>query len=162
PRLCEGPPRLPRVVRRAVTRSGVYFAADEAPHLLLVWFPRRRCPRRRRVCGRHQGQPPAGRRRRRAATRRSGPASRRRAARRAPAGAARRPPPPVTGTVNVAGLTGPVDVLRDTYGAVHIYAANAADAFRVQGYQVARDRTVQLELLRRSATGRLAEVFGNL
>jgi penicillin amidase len=72
------------------------------------------------------------------------------------------PFPPVTGTVNVSGLTGSVDVLRDTYGVIHIYAANAADAFRVQGYQVARDRTVQLELLRRSATGRLAEVFGGL
>jgi penicillin amidase len=76
--------------------------------------------------------------------------------------AAEQPFPPVTGTVNVAGLSGPVDVLRDKYGAVHIYAANAADAFRVQGYQVARDRTVQLELLRRSATGRLAEALGNL
>jgi penicillin amidase len=69
---------------------------------------------------------------------------------------------PVTGRVVVANLTGPVDVVRDKHGMVHIYARTMKDAFRVQGYQVARDRTAQLELIRRSATGRLAEVLGDL
>lgn len=68
---------------------------------------------------------------------------------------------PVASRPNITGLTGPVDVVRDKYGMVHIYATNQDDAFRVQGYQVARDRTAQLELLRRSATGRLAELLGS-
>ncbi len=69
--------------------------------------------------------------------------------------------PPVTGKVSIGNLHGPVDVLRDKYGMIHIYATNAEDAFRVQGYQVSKDRTAQLEVLRRSATGRLAELFGD-
>ncbi len=69
--------------------------------------------------------------------------------------------PPVTGHQAITGLKGPVDVMRDKYGMIHIYAQTAEDAFRVQGYQVSKDRTAQLEILRRSATGRLAELFGD-
>jgi penicillin G amidase len=69
--------------------------------------------------------------------------------------------PPVTGHQSITGLKGPVDVMRDKYGMIHIYAQTAEDAFRVQGYQVSKDRTAQLEILRRSATGRLAELFGD-
>lgn len=67
----------------------------------------------------------------------------------------------VTGRVDITGLKGPVDVVRDKYGTVHIHATSVEDALRVQGYQVARDRTAQLELIRRTATGRMAEVFGD-
>src|SRR5262249_31483413 len=70
--------------------------------------------------------------------------------------------PAVTAQAQIRGLTGPVDVVRDNHGMVHIYATNAADAMRVQGYQLARDRTAQLELVRRTAEGRMAEVLGNL
>ncbi|WP_394850530.1 penicillin acylase family protein [Pendulispora brunnea] len=59
-------------------------------------------------------------------------------------------------------LDGPVDVMRDKNGVVHIYATTAPDAMRVQGYQLARDRTAQLELIRRLAEGRMAEVLGGL
>ena len=69
---------------------------------------------------------------------------------------------PVTGKVEINGLAGRVDVVRDKYGMVHIRAGSLADALRVQGYQVARDRTAQLELIRRSATGRMAEAFGDI
>jgi len=69
---------------------------------------------------------------------------------------------PVSETVNIKGLHGPVDVVRDRYGMVHIRTTDAVDAVRVEGYQVARDRTMQLELIRRNSTGRLAEVFGDL
>src|SRR4051812_5712921 len=68
---------------------------------------------------------------------------------------------PVSSRVTIARLHGPVDVVRDTYGMVHIHAGDFEDALRVQGYQIARDRTVQLELIRRSATGRLAELLGD-
>jgi penicillin amidase len=67
----------------------------------------------------------------------------------------------VTGQTTISGLQGPVDVVRDTYGMVHIHAKTTLDAMRVEGYQVARDRTAQLELIRRTATGRMAEVFGD-
>lgn len=69
---------------------------------------------------------------------------------------------PVTGNVQLDGLAGPVDVVRDSFGMIHIYATSVADAIRTQGYQVARDRSVQLELIRRTAEGRTAEVFGNV
>lgn len=69
---------------------------------------------------------------------------------------------PVTGKVEINGLAGRVDVVRDKYGMIHIRAGSLADALRVQGYQVARDRTAQLELIRRSATGRMAEAFGDI
>lgn len=68
---------------------------------------------------------------------------------------------PQSGTKDITGLEGPVDVVRDKYGMVHISARSMVDALRVEGYQVARDRTAQLELIRRSATGRLAETFGD-
>lgn len=68
---------------------------------------------------------------------------------------------PQTGKVEIAGLSGPVDVVRDEYGMVHIHAKTLEDALRVEGYQCARDRTVQLELIRRSATGRMAELLGD-
>jgi penicillin amidase len=69
--------------------------------------------------------------------------------------------PPVTTTTQVANLSGPVDVVRDHNGLVHIWATTAADALRVEGYQIAKDRTAQLELIRRSAEGRTAELLGD-
>ncbi len=68
----------------------------------------------------------------------------------------------ITDNVQLANLTGPVDAVRDEYGMVHIYATNVGDALRVMGYQVGRDRHVQLELIRRTAEGRMAEAFGDL
>ncbi len=64
--------------------------------------------------------------------------------------------------LELANLRGPVDAVRDEYGRLHIYATDLEDALRVQGYLVARDRTVQLELLRRLAEGRTAAVLGQL
>lgn len=59
-------------------------------------------------------------------------------------------------------LQEPVRVVRDKRGMVHIYARNLHDATVAQGYLMARDRAPQMELLRRVAEGRLAEVFGSL
>jgi penicillin amidase len=66
----------------------------------------------------------------------------------------------VTGPAEVAGLTEPVEVLRDRWGVNHIYARNEADLFFVQGYTAARDRLFQFELWRRQATGTVAEILG--
>lgn len=69
---------------------------------------------------------------------------------------------PIDARTLVAGLSAPADVVRDRYGRPHVYAATLRDAMLVEGYLVALDRTAQLDLLRRSATGRLAEVLGDL
>src|SRR5579883_2779223 len=69
--------------------------------------------------------------------------------------------PAVASTTQLANLSGPVDVVRDKNGLVHIWATNPTDALRVEGYQCAKDRTVQLELLRRFAEGRTAELLGD-
>ena len=62
--------------------------------------------------------------------------------------------------LSLDNLSGPVDVVRDKYGRPHIYASTIADAVRVEGYLVARDRTLQLEVLRRLSEGRMAEMLG--
>jgi len=69
---------------------------------------------------------------------------------------------PVDERVNVPGLTGPVDAVRDVDGRFHIYATNVVDAMRVEGFLVARDRHLQLDFLRRLASGRLAQALGAL
>lgn len=69
---------------------------------------------------------------------------------------------PITDNVSMTGLTGPVDAVRDEFGMVHIYATSVTDAMRVMGYQMGRDRHVQIELVRRTAEGRMAEAFGDL
>jgi len=55
------------------------------------------------------------------------------------------------------GLDGPVEVVRDARGMVHIYASTLHDATFVQGYTMALDRYPQMELTRRFITGRVSE-----
>ncbi|MEM7606516.1 MAG: penicillin acylase family protein, partial [Myxococcota bacterium] len=59
-------------------------------------------------------------------------------------------------------LTDVVNAVRDELGMWHIYGANLRDVFVVQGFLQARDRAGQMELIRRSAMGRLAEFGGAL
>src|SRR5262245_50266734 len=67
---------------------------------------------------------------------------------------------PTTGTLNVAGLTDEVRIIRDRWGIPHIYAKNADDLFFAQGFVQAQDRLFQIDLWRRSTQGRLAETLG--
>ncbi|HZC47206.1 MAG TPA: penicillin acylase family protein, partial [Candidatus Acidoferrum sp.] len=67
---------------------------------------------------------------------------------------------PESGVVQLAGLTAPVKLIRDAAGIPHIYAQNRLDLARALGYTQAQDRLFQLEMRRRLAEGRLAEVFG--
>ena len=53
-----------------------------------------------------------------------------------------------------------VTIVRDAYGVPSITAASDPDAWWGAGYAVAQDRLTELELFRRQAAGRLAEVFG--
>jgi penicillin amidase len=63
-------------------------------------------------------------------------------------------------TTTVAGLTQPVEILRDRWGVPHIYAQNQQDLFFAQGYITAEDRLFQLDLWRRIGAGKLSEVLG--
>ncbi len=61
----------------------------------------------------------------------------------------------------IPGLHGTVSVAFDDRGVATITAADAGDAYRVQGYLTARERLFQMELQRRLAGGELSEVFGS-
>lgn len=54
----------------------------------------------------------------------------------------------------------PVEVIVDELGISHVYATSDADAFYGAGYAMARDRLFHMELNRRQALGRKAELFG--
>ena len=64
------------------------------------------------------------------------------------------------GAEKVAGLRAPVEILRDKWGVPHIYAKNSEDLFFAQGWITAKDRLFQIDLWRRTGTGKLAEVMG--
>ncbi|WP_428243185.1 penicillin acylase family protein [Gynuella sp.] len=68
--------------------------------------------------------------------------------------------PDRTGTVGLAGLNRPVDVVFDRWGIPHIKADKPQDAYQALGYLHAQDRLFQIELLKRLSQGRLAEVLG--
>jgi penicillin amidase len=68
--------------------------------------------------------------------------------------------PKTEGAVRLAGLSGPVDVLRDRYGIPHIFAGSLPDAVFALGYAHAQDRLWQMEMSRRIAAGRVSEVVG--
>ncbi len=65
-----------------------------------------------------------------------------------------------SGELRLAGLKDKVEVLRDKWGVPHIYARNQHDLFFAQGFVQAQDRLWQMELWRRAAEGRLAEIVG--
>ncbi|MHA6694875.1 penicillin acylase family protein [Homoserinimonas sp. A520] len=62
--------------------------------------------------------------------------------------------------MELPGLTGPAEIIVDQWGVPHIYAATTYDAFRVQGFNAARDRLWQIDFWRRRGLGRLSGVFG--
>ena len=69
--------------------------------------------------------------------------------------------PQLDGTLHVAALSQPVTVRRDAHGVPHISAANMDDLIVAQGYVTAQDRLWQLDMLRRFASGNLAEILGS-
>jgi len=60
----------------------------------------------------------------------------------------------------VPGLRDRVDIVRSNAGVPHIYGANDADVFYGLGFAHAQDRLWQMLMLRRTAQGRLSELFG--
>ncbi len=68
--------------------------------------------------------------------------------------------PKLDGELQLKGLKAPVEVVYDDFGVPHIYAQNEEDLFQAFGYVHAQDRLFQMEIVRRLADGRLAELFG--
>ena len=71
--------------------------------------------------------------------------------------------PQVSGKLAVgaaAGLSEAAEIFRDHYGVPHIRAKSAADAYFALGFTHAQDRLWQMEAMRRTGAGRLAEILG--
>jgi penicillin amidase len=63
-------------------------------------------------------------------------------------------------TVAVSGITGKIEIVRDNANVPHIFADTDADVFFGLGFAHAQDRMWQMINLRRTAQGRLSEVYG--
>jgi penicillin amidase len=72
----------------------------------------------------------------------------------------RRSLPQVAGTTTVAGLSAPIDIVRDADAIPHIFAATKIDGLFGLGYVHAQDRLWQMEFQRRIGHGRLSEILG--
>ena len=68
--------------------------------------------------------------------------------------------PKLDGEWALRGLSAPVTIQRDRLGVVTIDAANETDAMRALGYVHAQERFFEMDLMRRTAAGELAELFG--
>ncbi len=68
--------------------------------------------------------------------------------------------PDYNDTVEVAGLRAPVEIVRDNANVPHIFGQAEQDVFFGLGFAHAQDRLWQMTTLRRTAQGRLSEVFG--
>ena len=68
--------------------------------------------------------------------------------------------PEYSATHRVAGISGPVQIVRDRHGVPHIFGDTDPDVFFGLGFVHAQDRLWQMLILRRAAQGRLSEVFG--
>ena len=58
------------------------------------------------------------------------------------------------------GITAPVDILRNNANVPHIFGQTEPDVFFALGFAHAQDRLWQMTMLRRTAQGRLSELFG--
>jgi penicillin G amidase len=74
----------------------------------------------------------------------------------------RRSLPQIDGTATAAGLSAPIDIVRDLDAIPHIFAANKRDALFGLGYVHAQDRLWEMEIQRRIGHGRLSEVLGEV
>lgn len=68
--------------------------------------------------------------------------------------------PRIEGESRLAGLTAPVVIERDAAGVPVIRGATREDVARATGYAHAQDRWFQMDLLRRTGAGELAELLG--
>lgn len=74
----------------------------------------------------------------------------------------RRSLPRTEGRKRVEGISAPVEIRRDRWGVPHISATTIEDLWFAQGYCHGQDRLWQMESYRRAASGRIAEVAGEV
>ena len=72
----------------------------------------------------------------------------------------RSPLPKIDGSISVSGIATPVTIRRDGRGIPHIEASSEADLFFGEGFACGQDRLWQMDLLRRTAEGKLSEIVG--
>ena len=60
----------------------------------------------------------------------------------------------------VAGISAPVEIVRNNDNVPHIFGQTDEDMFYALGFAHAQDRLWQMTMLRRTAQGRLSEIFG--
>src|SRR5215212_3868105 len=68
--------------------------------------------------------------------------------------------PTINGAATLPGLSAAATVVRDSSGIPHITAATRKDLYMAQGYVHAQDRLFQMDVGRRLASGRVAELVG--
>ncbi len=68
--------------------------------------------------------------------------------------------PDYQGTTQVEGIAGRVEIVRDNSAVPHVFGQSDPDVFFALGYAHAQDRLWQMIMLRRTAQGRLSEIFG--
>ena len=60
----------------------------------------------------------------------------------------------------VPGISAPVEIVRDAHAIPNIFGATDNDSYYALGFAHAQDRLWQMMLMRRTAQGRLSEIFG--
>jgi penicillin amidase len=68
--------------------------------------------------------------------------------------------PDYDASYEIAGVSGPIEIVRNTANVPHIFADADEDVYFGLGFAHAQDRLWQMTILRRTAQGRLSEVFG--
>lgn len=68
--------------------------------------------------------------------------------------------PDYDATETVSGISAPVEIVRDNANVPHVFGQSDADVFFGLGWAHAQDRLWQMIMLRRTAQGRLSELFG--
>ena len=63
-------------------------------------------------------------------------------------------------TYSEIAVDGPVEIVRDSYAVPHIFGETDRDVLFGLGFVHAQDRLWQMEMMRRTAQGRLSELFG--
>ena len=68
--------------------------------------------------------------------------------------------PDYSESLSVAGLSAPVEIVRDNANVPHIFGETDEDVYFGLGLAHAQDRLWQMTMMRRTAQGRLSELFG--
>ena len=68
--------------------------------------------------------------------------------------------PDYNASYSAPALSAPVEIVRDSYAVPHIFGETDTDVLFGLGFAHAQDRLWQMELMRRTAQGRLSELFG--